>query len=927
MAGKVFTLWGSVRADDTALKKDLASAHRQVETAGNKMRTSLDSAAKQMGKVLTVALVAATAVVVYELQKVGREAIKAASDLEETTSKFNTVFKGQEKIAQEWSKTLVDSYAMSTRESKQFLASIQDLLVPMGMNATEAGKMSFEVVKLAADLGSFNNLPTAQVMMDIQSALVGNFETMKKYGVVLNETVVKEKALAMGLIKTGETLNANQKAQVAYALMVKGSAAAIGDMARTSEGYANQLKSLNATYEDFLAVIGEKLLPVATKVVSVMRDWLKVNQDFIAQKVADAVSAWPDILITVLETIQQVVAAIGFMSKAWDSLIVAANIAINGLVTGLAIVFDKASVLLTPFELIFDGLMKIGAVDYNPITAGITKINETLIMLAQSTDDVLGDSIIKLEENIQKYGDYDIAIQRTIDEVKRLGTEYKSMTEFDVTALDDLGRSWEVVTEKIEKAGDVVKKVIGYLNGIPVEAYVRIKAIDEATPTTTKIKSDLEAITKTKIAKTATSGSVKPATGSETTTISGTSGGGDAHIAKVDVQDNATSKIGPIKGALDEIKVGATGSVDIQDKATEKIAPIKSDLKTIGKGATSAVTVTTTGLGELKSAYDYHMKLKDLHTKSTHTVTTIYKSIGTPAGTTSLDEGISSASEGITGLTDLVNNASPTYAMEFIGSGSTTKSLGEKIKEIQGWLQNTKDKASEGATLVVDFKGKGSTETGLSDKIFDSIIKINDLYQTVIDGPGGDQTGFLENFTTSIETKTIPTIYQLISSVRDLTGMLSAMGLAAQENIWRWLQAKHEYLEFMRAAYPGIPRERIPPWSKPRGGFGAQSGGYIPGYGGGDTVSLMAERGEYVSDKDTVKRFGVGFFDNLKIIKGAQVSSGGGGTTIKTETSEKSGATYNITVAPQFMTGDKAAARQVAITIKRELDELNYRWA
>ena len=199
MAGKVFTLWGSIRADDTLLKKDLVSAHQQVGKAASKMRASVDTAAKKMGKALGVAMAVGAGIAVYEMVKVGKAAIKAASDLEETTGKFNVVFKGQEEVARGWSKTLVESYAMSTEESKRFLSSIQDLLVPMGMGAVEAGKMSFEVTKLAADLGSFNNLPTAQVMLDIQSALVGNFETMKKYGVILNETVVKAKALEMGL--------------------------------------------------------------------------------------------------------------------------------------------------------------------------------------------------------------------------------------------------------------------------------------------------------------------------------------------------------------------------------------------------------------------------------------------------------------------------------------------------------------------------------------------------------------------------------------------------------------------------------------------------------------------------------------------------------------------------------------------------------
>ena len=189
------------------------------------------------------------------------QSVKSASDLAEVTSKFNTVFAGQTALAETWAQTMVDGYAMSTRESRQYLAAMQDLLVPMGMNADAAGKMSNEVVKLAADLGSFNNKETATVMDDIQSALVGNYETMKKYGVVLNASVVEQEALRMGLKKTKDELTAADKAQSAYALIVKGSQAAIGDMGRTQDGYANQLKKAKATVEDITAAIGEGLQP------------------------------------------------------------------------------------------------------------------------------------------------------------------------------------------------------------------------------------------------------------------------------------------------------------------------------------------------------------------------------------------------------------------------------------------------------------------------------------------------------------------------------------------------------------------------------------------------------------------------------------------------------------------------------------------
>ena len=212
-------------------------------------------------------------------------AVKAASDLQETTSKFNTVFGAQQKKAEGFVEVLRAGYAMSSTEAKKFLGNMQDLLVPMGMNATAAADMSNEVVKLSADLGSFNNLPTEQVMADIQSALVGNFETMKKYGVVLNETVVKQKALDMGLIKGKETLTAAQKAQVAYALVVEGSTAAIGDMERTSKSWANQSKFLKARLTELVETVGVQLLPILdpvlqriVKLVSAFSDWIGENE-------------------------------------------------------------------------------------------------------------------------------------------------------------------------------------------------------------------------------------------------------------------------------------------------------------------------------------------------------------------------------------------------------------------------------------------------------------------------------------------------------------------------------------------------------------------------------------------------------------------------------------------------------------------------
>lgn len=213
-------------------------------------------------------------VAVYQLQQLGAQSLATASNLEEASSKYETVFAGQVAAADEWVRTLTDSYAMSTRESREYLAAVQDLLVPMGMQSTAAAQLSNEIVKLSADLGSFNNRSTEEVMLDIQSALVGNFETMKKYGVVLSATTVQERVLADGYADTKDEIIAADKALAAYQIMMEGSTAALGDMERTADGYANTSKRLSAEWEDFSAVLGNRFLPAATHIKGVTADIL-----------------------------------------------------------------------------------------------------------------------------------------------------------------------------------------------------------------------------------------------------------------------------------------------------------------------------------------------------------------------------------------------------------------------------------------------------------------------------------------------------------------------------------------------------------------------------------------------------------------------------------------------------------------------------
>ena len=208
---------------------------------------------------------------------------KAASDLEEIQSKFNVVFGKFAPEAEAMTKVLQKDYLLSETAAKKALSSFQDLFVPLGFTREEASGLSGDLVKLTADVGSFNNMPTAEVQRDFQSALVGNHEAVRKYGIIITEATLKQKAYELGIDNVKEkngklvgTLTALEKVQVRQALLYDMTSDAQGDVARTSDSYANKVKALKADMEDLQTEIGTAVLPIFSALIdklSILTNW------------------------------------------------------------------------------------------------------------------------------------------------------------------------------------------------------------------------------------------------------------------------------------------------------------------------------------------------------------------------------------------------------------------------------------------------------------------------------------------------------------------------------------------------------------------------------------------------------------------------------------------------------------------------------
>ena len=189
--------------------------------------------------------------------------IRAASDAQENLSKFKTVFGDASTEALDFATTLADSFQRSESEIIALMSSLQDTFVPLGFSRDAARQLSQALAQLSFDVGSFNNVASPEVAQAFTSAIVGNHEAVRRFGIVLTEAQLKQTALQLGIIKTERELNAQEKVLARTAVIFQSTSDAQGDLIRTQDEFANRARAVQSEIHDLREEIGAFLIPLA----------------------------------------------------------------------------------------------------------------------------------------------------------------------------------------------------------------------------------------------------------------------------------------------------------------------------------------------------------------------------------------------------------------------------------------------------------------------------------------------------------------------------------------------------------------------------------------------------------------------------------------------------------------------------------------
>lgn len=268
-------------SDTTKLKGTAAKVSKEMDGAGKAAEKAGDKAGKGFGGKLGAGVLGAAAKVagplaaIFAVDKIvdfGKVSVGLASDLNETVSKSATIFGQQSKAIEQWANGAAKNLGLSKSEALAAAAGFGDMFTQIGFSGKEAAKSSKSVVQMAADLGSFNNLETGDVLDKISGAMRGEYDSLQAVIPNINAARVENEALAATGKKSAKELTAQEKAQATLAIIQKDGAKAMGDFAKTSGGAANQSKIFAAQSADLKAKLGGLLLPIVTKVFTFLNN-------------------------------------------------------------------------------------------------------------------------------------------------------------------------------------------------------------------------------------------------------------------------------------------------------------------------------------------------------------------------------------------------------------------------------------------------------------------------------------------------------------------------------------------------------------------------------------------------------------------------------------------------------------------------------
>ena len=244
--------------------KQVQAQTKQTAKVVEAQTSKIKSAFSKIGKIVGAALSVAA------LVRFGKSCIELGSALAEVQNVVDVTFGDMAEDINQFAREATTQFGLSETTAKKFTSTLGAMLKSMKFTTKEAAEMSKTMTGLAADMASFYNLEAEEAFQKIRAGISGETEPLKQLGINLSVANLQEYALAQGITKSYNAMTQQEQALLRYNYLLSVTADAQGDFARTSDGWANQIRILTERWNALKAAIGQGLIAVLTPVVRIL---------------------------------------------------------------------------------------------------------------------------------------------------------------------------------------------------------------------------------------------------------------------------------------------------------------------------------------------------------------------------------------------------------------------------------------------------------------------------------------------------------------------------------------------------------------------------------------------------------------------------------------------------------------------------------
>lgn len=274
MALEVFKLFGSIMVDNDKANKSISNTGKEAEGAGGKLVKLGDVAKKAAAVVGTV--FTAKAIVDF-----GKKCVGAAEALDQTMKKTNVIFGESSQVVKDWALENERTFGLGSGTIQGFMNNIADITQGMGMAKDASIDLAKGATQLGVQLGNWNGINAAAAVDDITRAMTGSHDAVAKYGIKLNDAVLKQTAMNMGLGDNFQALSEAEKAQVRYQAILDSSGNAIGYWNEGNRSMSFYLGEAKEQFGNITETIGGLFLPIAKNAAEKFADMVSGINTFV----------------------------------------------------------------------------------------------------------------------------------------------------------------------------------------------------------------------------------------------------------------------------------------------------------------------------------------------------------------------------------------------------------------------------------------------------------------------------------------------------------------------------------------------------------------------------------------------------------------------------------------------------------------------